>query len=113
MRHFFSALGVYNGKVYEALWERAQMEPLNRTEVSAAYEVKLMRLKFLPRVHDLSLCFRPLSNISCSAVRDWLLAAVLAQNYSILSFLYILNVSWSSKVLCGLIGANGNRCLAN
>ena len=36
---FFSALGVYNGKVYEALWERAQTEPLNRTQVPVAYEV--------------------------------------------------------------------------
>jgi hypothetical protein len=35
-----SALGVYNGKVYEALWERAKAEPLNRTEVPAAYEVR-------------------------------------------------------------------------
>jgi acyl-CoA oxidase len=34
-------LGVYNGKVYEALWERAQTEPLNRTQVPVAYEVKL------------------------------------------------------------------------
>ncbi|KAJ3503355.1 hypothetical protein NLJ89_g8475 [Agrocybe chaxingu] len=33
-----SALGVYNGKVYEALWERAQSEPLNRSEIPAAYE---------------------------------------------------------------------------
>ena len=36
----FSALGVYNGKVYEALWERAKAEPLNRTEIPAAYEVR-------------------------------------------------------------------------
>ena len=40
--YFFSALGVYNGKVYEALWERAQTEPLNRTQVSVAYEVRFM-----------------------------------------------------------------------
>lgn len=33
-----SALGVYNGKVYEALWNRAQAEPLNQTEVPEAYE---------------------------------------------------------------------------
>ncbi|KAF8900142.1 peroxisomal oxidase [Gymnopilus junonius] len=36
-----SALGVYDGKVYEALWERAQTEPLNRTEVSAAYKTSI------------------------------------------------------------------------
>jgi len=39
----FSALGVYDGKVYEALWERAKAEPLNRTEVPVAYEVRDMR----------------------------------------------------------------------
>ncbi|TFK16609.1 acyl-CoA oxidase [Coprinopsis marcescibilis] len=33
-----SALGVYDGKVYQALWQRAQAEPLNRTEVPEAYE---------------------------------------------------------------------------
>ncbi len=34
-----SALGVYDGRVYEALWARVQTEPLNRTEVPEAYEV--------------------------------------------------------------------------
>lgn len=34
-----SALGVYDGKVYQALWNRAQMEPLNSQEVPDAYEV--------------------------------------------------------------------------
>jgi len=33
-----SALGVYDGKVYEQLWKRAQDEPLNKTEVPIAYE---------------------------------------------------------------------------
>ncbi|KAK0433149.1 peroxisomal oxidase [Armillaria borealis] len=33
-----SALGVYDGRVYEALWARVQTEPLNRTEVPEAYE---------------------------------------------------------------------------
>ncbi|KAJ7748084.1 peroxisomal oxidase [Mycena metata] len=33
-----SALGVYDGKVYEALWARVQNEPLNQTEVTEAYE---------------------------------------------------------------------------
>ncbi|KAG6827098.1 hypothetical protein H0H87_005568, partial [Tephrocybe sp. NHM501043] len=32
-----SALGVYDGQVYEALWARAQTEPLNQTEVTEAY----------------------------------------------------------------------------
>ena len=45
--HFTSALGVYNGKVYEALWERAQTEPLNRTQVPVAYEVKLIYAKYM------------------------------------------------------------------
>ncbi|PPQ69969.1 hypothetical protein CVT24_003673 [Panaeolus cyanescens] len=36
-----SALGVYDGRVYEALWERAQAEPLNKTEVTAAYEASI------------------------------------------------------------------------
>ncbi|KAF6750439.1 acyl-CoA oxidase [Ephemerocybe angulata] len=33
-----SALGVRDGKVYEALWNRAQQEPLNKTVVPEAYE---------------------------------------------------------------------------
>ncbi|KAF9450509.1 peroxisomal oxidase [Macrolepiota fuliginosa MF-IS2] len=33
-----SALGVYDGKVYEQLWKRAQTEPLNKTEIPVAYE---------------------------------------------------------------------------
>ncbi|KAG6809524.1 hypothetical protein H0H92_015920 [Tricholoma furcatifolium] len=32
-----SALGVYDGRVYDALWARAQTEPLNKTEVTDAY----------------------------------------------------------------------------
>ncbi|KAK1236046.1 hypothetical protein PQX77_000725 [Marasmius sp. AFHP31] len=39
-----SALGVYDGQVYKALWERAQTEPLNRTEVPDGYEVSLFVL---------------------------------------------------------------------
>ena len=34
-----SALGVYDGRVYEALWARVQKEPLNLTEVPDGYEV--------------------------------------------------------------------------
>jgi len=34
-----SALGVYDGKVYEQLWKRAQDEPLNQVEIPIAYEV--------------------------------------------------------------------------
>ncbi|KAF5338285.1 hypothetical protein D9757_014912 [Collybiopsis confluens] len=34
-----SALGVYDGRVYQALWDRAQLEPLNAKEVPDAYEV--------------------------------------------------------------------------
>jgi len=33
-----SALGVHDGKVYEALWERAQLDPLNKTEIPDGYE---------------------------------------------------------------------------
>ncbi|KAF5349311.1 hypothetical protein D9758_011761 [Tetrapyrgos nigripes] len=33
-----SALGRYDGDTYQALWERAQTEPLNQKEVSDAYE---------------------------------------------------------------------------
>jgi len=32
-----SALGVSDGRVYEALWKRAQMEPMNQYEVTPAY----------------------------------------------------------------------------
>ena len=34
-----SALGVYDGNVYETLVERAKDEPLNASEVTPAYEV--------------------------------------------------------------------------
>ncbi|GBE86858.1 Acyl-coenzyme A oxidase 3 [Sparassis crispa] len=34
-----SVLGVYDGRVYEALWARAQTEPLNASEVPDGYEV--------------------------------------------------------------------------
>ncbi|RPD77314.1 acyl-CoA oxidase [Lentinus tigrinus ALCF2SS1-7] len=33
-----SALGVYDGNVYENLWKRAQSEPLNTSEVTEGYE---------------------------------------------------------------------------
>ncbi|KAJ6543324.1 peroxisomal oxidase [Mycena sp. CBHHK59/15] len=36
-----SALGVHDGKVYEALWARAQDEPLNQTEIPEAYEASI------------------------------------------------------------------------
>ncbi|KAJ7102303.1 acyl-CoA dehydrogenase/oxidase C-terminal [Mycena belliarum] len=36
-----SALGVYDGNVYETLWARAQEEPLNQTEVTEAYEASI------------------------------------------------------------------------
>ncbi|OAX35166.1 hypothetical protein K503DRAFT_785271 [Rhizopogon vinicolor AM-OR11-026] len=32
-----SALGVSDGRVYEALWQRVQMEPMNKDEVTPAY----------------------------------------------------------------------------
>ncbi|KAF7796497.1 hypothetical protein EIP86_007675 [Pleurotus ostreatoroseus] len=34
-----SALGVYDGNVYETLWQKAQTEPLNRGDVVDGYEV--------------------------------------------------------------------------
>ncbi|KIM82062.1 hypothetical protein PILCRDRAFT_820972 [Piloderma croceum F 1598] len=33
-----SALGVYDGRVYESLWNRVHAEPLNRSEIPAGYE---------------------------------------------------------------------------
>ncbi|KAI0042754.1 peroxisomal oxidase [Auriscalpium vulgare] len=36
-----SALGVYNGCVYEALWERVQTEPMNQARVTPAYETHI------------------------------------------------------------------------
>ncbi|KAJ7123613.1 peroxisomal oxidase [Mycena epipterygia] len=36
-----SALGVQDGKVYEALWARVQEEPLNQTEVTEAYQASI------------------------------------------------------------------------
>ena len=35
-----SALGVYDGNVYETLYKRAQLEPLNKTEIPEGYEVR-------------------------------------------------------------------------
>lgn len=35
----YSALGVQDGAVYDALWEKAQTEPLNREEVTSGYSV--------------------------------------------------------------------------
>jgi len=40
---FASALGVYNGRVYESLWERALADPLNCSEVTDAYEVSKIK----------------------------------------------------------------------
>lgn len=37
-----SALGVYDGKVYEALWKRAQADPMNLKEVPDAYEQSIL-----------------------------------------------------------------------
>lgn len=37
--HAFSALGVYDGRVYEALWNKAQTEPLNKSEYPSGYSV--------------------------------------------------------------------------
>ncbi|KAJ7873471.1 peroxisomal oxidase [Mycena olivaceomarginata] len=39
-----SALGVYDGKAYDALWARVQQEPLNQTEVTEAYETSIKPL---------------------------------------------------------------------
>ncbi|KAG6374192.1 acyl-CoA dehydrogenase/oxidase C-terminal [Boletus reticuloceps] len=36
-----SALGVSNGRVYEELWKRAQLEPLNQTNTTPGYEESL------------------------------------------------------------------------
>jgi len=42
-RHSFlflsSALGRYDGKAYQTLWEKSQLDPLNEKEVPDAYEV--------------------------------------------------------------------------
>jgi len=34
-----SALGVSDGRVYEALWQRVHMDPMNKDEVTPAYAV--------------------------------------------------------------------------
>lgn len=36
-----SALGVFDGNVYEQLWAKAQTEPLNATEVTEGYEASI------------------------------------------------------------------------
>jgi hypothetical protein len=38
--------------VYEALWDRAQTEPLNRTQVPMAYEVSSCNMESVLQVHD-------------------------------------------------------------
>ena len=40
-----SALGIYDGNVYEELWKRVQTEPLNQTEVTEGYEVSKHSLR--------------------------------------------------------------------
>ncbi len=40
LRVYPSALGVYDGNVYESLWKRAQSEPLNASEVTEGYKVR-------------------------------------------------------------------------
>jgi acyl-CoA oxidase len=74
----YSALGVYNGKVYEALWERTKAEPLNLTEVPAAYEVRKCDTTLLHLTH---ICpfLRHLSSLSLSGGGDW----QLRRNYNI------------------------------
>ena len=68
----FSALGVYNGRVYEALWERAKAEPLNRTEVPAAYEVREYdAFLLLPPDSFLPLSPRHLSSLFLNGGSDW------------------------------------------
>ena len=37
LTEFGSALGVSDGRVYEALWQRVQMDPVNKDEVTTAY----------------------------------------------------------------------------
>ena len=37
-----SALGVSSGRVYEELWKRAQLEPLNQTNTTPGYEVSVV-----------------------------------------------------------------------
>ena len=36
----YSALGVYDGNAYETLYKRAQLEPLNASEIPEGYEVR-------------------------------------------------------------------------
>lgn len=38
---YASALGVYDGNAYESLWKRTRLEPLNATEVTEGYEVRI------------------------------------------------------------------------
>lgn len=46
-REFFcSATGVYDGSVYQTLWDKAQTEPLNRKEVTDGYEVSTFGVCF-------------------------------------------------------------------
>lgn len=47
---FYSALGVKDGRAYENLFKRAQLEPLNATDVVDGYKVLSLFLSF----HSLS-----------------------------------------------------------
>ncbi|THH05030.1 hypothetical protein EW146_g10011 [Bondarzewia mesenterica] len=42
-----SALGVYDGRVYQTLWERIQSEPLNEQEVTPGYEARRLFGKYI------------------------------------------------------------------
>jgi acyl-CoA oxidase len=53
---FDSALGVSDGRVYEAVWQRVQMEPMNKDQVTPAYAVRLssiLRGLLLNRIFEL------------------------------------------------------------
>lgn len=39
---YASALGVYEGNAYEALWNKVQTEPLNQSEVPDGYLVRVV-----------------------------------------------------------------------
>ncbi|KAJ7226961.1 peroxisomal oxidase [Mycena pura] len=41
-----SALGVYDGRAFEALWKKVQEEPLNQMEVTEAYEFVYLAIQF-------------------------------------------------------------------
>ena len=65
---YSSALGVKDGRVYETLWERSQLDPLNVSDIPAGYQVWPPVWLTLLLIYQ---SYRSISNRSWSEGGDW------------------------------------------